>query len=79
MPTPVHAPDLTLVIDIGKSHARLLLFDARGTVLEQHARANASVDSAMGYPALDVHGLERWMQASLRGSENARRCGHVIA
>ena len=70
--------DLTLVIDIGKSNAKLLLLDEAGTVLEQHSRSNASVTSALGYPALDVLGLQAWMQATLRASANARRCGHVI-
>src|SRR6218665_2432324 len=73
------ALDLTLVIDIGKSNAKLLLFDADGAVLEQHSRANASVTAALGYPALDVQGLAQWMQTTLRGCANARRCGHVIA
>ena len=71
--------DLTLVIDIGKSNAKLLLIDAQGSVVERHSRANASVRSPLGYPALDVHGLQDWMQATLRASAHARRCGHVIA
>jgi sugar (pentulose or hexulose) kinase len=71
--------DLSLVIDIGKSNAKLLLIDAAGSVVEQHSRANASVASALGYPALDVQGLQAWMQATLRASRHARRCGHVIA
>jgi sugar (pentulose or hexulose) kinase len=70
--------DLTLVIDIGKSNAKLLLLDAAGTVVERHSRANASVTSPLGYPALDVHGLEQWMQSSLRASAHTRHCGHVI-
>ena len=71
-------PDLTLVIDIGKSNAKLLLVDEAGAVVESHSRANASVTSPLGYPALDVHGLQAWMQATLRASVHARRCGHVI-
>ena len=71
--------DLTLVIDIGKSNAKLLLIDATGSVVERHSRANASVTSALGYPALDVQGLQAWMQQTLRTSANARRCGHAIA
>ena len=73
------ALDLTLVIDIGKSNAKLLLLDAAGAVVERHSRANASVSSPLGYPALDVHGLQDWMQATLRASPNAMRCGHAIA
>jgi len=71
--------DLTLVIDIGKSNAKLLLLDDAGNVVERHSRANASVTSSLGYPALDVHGLQQWMQQTLRASPNALRCGHVIA
>ena len=70
--------DLTLVIDIGKSNAKLLLLDAAGAVVERYSRTNASVTSPLGYPALDVHGLEQWMRSSLRASVHARRCGHVI-
>jgi L-fuculokinase len=70
--------DLTLVIDIGKSNAKLLLLDAGGTVLERHNRANDSVASPLGYPALDVHGLQAWMQSTLRASRNSQRCAHVI-
>lgn len=71
--------DLSLVIDIGKSNAKLLLLDAAGHVVESHGRANASVQSTLGYPALDVIGLQQWMQETLQGSANAKRCGHVIA
>jgi sugar (pentulose or hexulose) kinase len=72
------AADLTLVIDIGKSNAKLLLLDKQGTVVERHSRANASVQSALGYPALDVHGLAQWMQQTMAASPHAQRCGHVI-
>jgi sugar (pentulose or hexulose) kinase len=70
--------DLTLVIDIGKSNAKLLLLDDAGTVVERHSRANASVTSPLGYPALDVQGLAQWMQSTLRASAHAGRCGHAI-
>jgi sugar (pentulose or hexulose) kinase len=72
------ALDLTLVIDIGKTHAKLLLLDDLGAVVERHSRANASVPSPLGYPALDVHGLQDWMQVTLRASAHAMRCGHAI-
>ncbi|NBX04541.1 MAG: L-fuculose kinase [Betaproteobacteria bacterium] len=70
--------DLTLVIDIGKSNARMFLLDEAGTVVERHNRPNASVTSALDYPALDVHGLQNWMQSSLRESRQARRCARAI-
>ena len=71
--------DLTLVIDIGKSNAKLLLLDDSGSEVERHGRANTAVTSPLGYPALDVHGLQAWMQSTLRASPNAKRCGHAIA
>lgn len=70
--------ELTLVIDIGKSHAKLLMVDAQGAVLERFGRTNASVPSALGYPALDVHGLEGWMAQTLRGCVHTARCSRVI-
>jgi sugar (pentulose or hexulose) kinase len=71
--------ELTLVIDIGKSHAKLLMVDAKGTVVERHVRENASVSSPLGYPALDVHGLENWMAQTLRASAHTARCRRAIA
>lgn len=70
---------LTLVIDIGKSHAKLLMVDGAGAVVERHGRDNASVPSPLGYPALDVLGLEDWMAQTLRVSPNTARCRRAIA
>jgi sugar (pentulose or hexulose) kinase len=71
--------DLTLVIDIGKSHAKLLMVSADGTVVERHGRDNASVMSPLGYPALDLQGLGDWMTQCLRNSAHTAHCHHVIA
>src|SRR5258706_12835881 len=70
---------LTLVLDIGKSHAKLLMIDAAGAVVEQHGRANRSVMSSLGYPALDIAGLTQWIVDTLQGSSATRRCGRAIA
>ena len=70
--------ELTLVIDIGKSHAKLLMVDDTGAVVERHGRNNASVMSPLGYPALDVHGLEAWMAQTLSASPHTRHCTRVI-
>lgn len=75
---PVVNDELTLVIDIGKSHAKLLIVDGQGNVVERHGRANASVPSPLGYPALDVQGLEAWMAQTLRSSAHTARCGRAI-
>jgi sugar (pentulose or hexulose) kinase len=70
--------DLTLVIDIGKSHAKLLFIDDAGEVLERHGRDNRSVTSSLGYPALDIAGLTAWMRATLAASALTRRCARVM-
>lgn len=70
---------LTLVIDIGKTHARLLLVDPHGALVEQHRRANASASSPLGYPALDLQGLAAWIVATLAASDRSGQCAHVIA
>ena len=71
-------PDLTLVIDIGKSHAKLLFIDAAGEVVERHGRSNRSVVSPLGYAALDIAGLTQWMRETLTGSSATRRCARII-
>jgi sugar (pentulose or hexulose) kinase len=73
------AGELTLVLDIGKSHAKLLMIDAAGAVVEQHGRANRSVTSSLGYPALDIAGLTQWVTTTLAASPATRRCTHAIA
>lgn len=70
--------DLTLVIDIGKSHAKLLMVDAVGQVLERHDRDNAPVVSPLGYPALDIDGLTQWMCETLAASVATQRCARAI-
>jgi sugar (pentulose or hexulose) kinase len=71
--------DLTLVLDIGKSHAKLLMFDAAGAVVEQHGRANRSVTASLGYTALGVTELAQWITEVLSGSHLTPRCTHAIA
>jgi len=70
--------ELTLIVDIGKSHAKLLMVDTDGSVVERHERDNASVQSTLGYLALDLYGLEAWIAKTLSQSRNTARCGHAI-
>ena len=70
-------PDLTLVIDIGKSHAKLLWVDDHGMVVDRRSRDNRSVQSPLGYLALDIAGLTDWMQEGLTSSSLTRRCKRV--
>jgi sugar (pentulose or hexulose) kinase len=73
------ACDLTLVIDIGKSNAKLLMVASSGAVVEQHSQRNAPVLSPLGYLALDVDGLALWLCNTLASSLNTKHCTHAIA
>jgi L-fuculokinase len=58
--------DLTLVLDIGKSNAKLALIDAAGEVLASAKTANESVLAAdHGFLALGTERLAAWLQASV--------------
>lgn len=50
----------TVVLDIGKSLAKLSLWRADGTLVERRTRANARLDTG-AYVALDAEGIEAWM------------------
>lgn len=54
----------TLVLDVGKTHAKLSLRDERGRCVERWLRANAR-QTASGFLALDVAGIDRWLIESL--------------
>ena len=59
---PATMPGTTLVLDIGKSNAKLALIDARGELLRSAGVANASEhDDEHGYLALGVKHLEAWL------------------
>jgi sugar (pentulose or hexulose) kinase len=59
----------TIVLDVGKTNAKLTLWDAEGRLLQRRVRPNERV-SAPGYQALDAAGLEDWLAGTL--SEFAR-------
>ena len=59
---PAAMPGTTLVLDIGKSNAKLALIDARGELLRSASVANTSEhDDEHGYLALGVKRLEAWL------------------
>ena len=70
---------LTLVLDIGKSHAKLLFVNDAGEVLARYGRDNHPVSSPLGYPALDIEGLSAWVHATLAVSPCTPRCSDAIA
>jgi sugar (pentulose or hexulose) kinase len=62
----------TLVLDIGKSNAKLVLIDAAGEVLARRVQANAPADGP-GYTALGVPRLQAWLLDSVAGLPERER------
>jgi sugar (pentulose or hexulose) kinase len=54
-------PGRVIVLDVGKTLAKLSLWDAQGRLLEQRARPNYRSLAAAGYRALDTEGIEAWV------------------
>lgn len=54
-----------LVLDVGKTHSKLSLWDSQGNCLGRRSHANRVVDGP-GYRALDSAGIERWLMDGLR-------------
>ena len=54
----------TIVLDVGKTLAKLSLWTAGGKLIERRTRPNARV-TAGGYRALDALGIEKWMAGVL--------------
>ncbi len=67
----------TIVLDIGKTNAKVSLWDARGRLVDRWTRANVP-RAASGYRALDVEGLEAWLMTSLASCARAGRVGRII-
>jgi L-fuculokinase len=57
--------DALIVLDIGKTNAKLALIDAGGRVLAERRRPNV-VASGGPYPHLDTEGLWQWLLAGCR-------------
>ena len=53
-----------VVLDVGKTNAKLTLWDEAGVLLDRRSRANAAVQ-AEGYRSLDAVGVEAWLAATL--------------
>jgi len=69
--------DHTLVVDIGKSNARVLVLDADGVVAGQSTRANASAPGP-GYTALGVGMLQSWLLEAVPRLPSRERVGRLI-
>lgn len=74
MPQGAH----TLVLDIGKSNAKLALIDAHGEVLSSVRTANRPVhDAAHGYTALGVERLAGWLHDGMPDLLRGRVPGRI--
>lgn len=59
-------PDALIVLDIGKTNAKLALIDARGTLLAEERRPNTVLRDGP-YPHLDTEGIWAWLLATCTG------------
>lgn len=66
----------TLVLDIGKSNAKLVLFNAEGDVLTRRVKTNAPVE-ADGYTALGTDALQAWLLDAIPTLPERHRVGCI--
>jgi sugar (pentulose or hexulose) kinase len=66
-----------IVLDIGKTHAKLTLWDRSGTLVVRRTRANAHCLEG-GLAVLDVHGIEGWLTDTLRDFSGLAKIGAII-
>lgn len=66
----------TLVLDVGKSNAKLVLFNAEGDVIARRVRANRSVQTPH-YLALGLDALQAWVLESVPTLPEHARIGRI--
>ncbi|MGQ2934867.1 FGGY-family carbohydrate kinase [Sphingopyxis sp.] len=67
----------TIVLDSGKTLAKLSLWSADGVMIERRVRANARIETS-AYLALDAAGIEAWVAEVLRDFARLADVGAVI-
>jgi hypothetical protein len=55
----------TIVVDIGKTNAKVSLWNGRAELMERRVRSNDPQQSPSGYRALDVAGIDAWLIESI--------------
>lgn len=50
-----------IIFDIGKTHAKLSLWDSQYNLIAKEIRANEICESVHGYQMLDIYGIEAWL------------------
>jgi sugar (pentulose or hexulose) kinase len=71
------ARDALIVLDIGKTNAKLTLVDAAGHTLAEERRANAILPGAP-YPHHDTDGIWDWMLATCRSFAGRARVSAIV-
>jgi sugar (pentulose or hexulose) kinase len=66
----------TVVLDIGKTNAKVSLWDAAGALVSRRTRGNAPQHGE--YLALDVAGIDAWLIESLRAFARERSIARII-
>ena len=66
-----------VVLDCGKTLAKLSLWRSDGSLIARETRSNARVDTGT-YVALDSDGIETWIAATLRGFKSLAPIGAII-
>lgn len=67
----------TIVLDVGKTLAKLSLWSSEGALIERRVRANARIDTG-AYAALDAAGIEAWVAEVLRDFAKLADVGAIV-
>jgi sugar (pentulose or hexulose) kinase len=76
-PDKAMGDDLIVVLDVGKTLAKLSLWTPGGELVARAARANTRVDAG-SYVALDAAGIEAWIAATLGDFAAKGRIGAIV-
>lgn len=71
------AASLVAVLDVGKTLAKLTLWDRAGRLVARRTRPNARIDAG-DWLALDAGGIEAWMTEGLADFARAGRIGAIV-
>lgn len=71
------AASLVAVFDVGKTLAKLTLWDRAGRLIDRRTRPNARIDAG-DWLALDVAGIEAWMADGLAAFAREGRIGAIV-
>lgn len=66
-----------VVLDVGKTMAKLSLWSSAGESIARETRPNARIETG-AYVALDAAGIEDWVAATLRTFAHLADVGHII-